>query len=339
MILAGDTGGTNTRLGIYRVKGKSVDLVRDNTFASREHPSLEVLVRNFLAAGKEKISVAAIGVAGPIVAGRSQIVNLPWSVDRRQLARSTGIPDILLINDMEAAGWAIAGLDASSLRSLTPGVRRRDGNGVLVAPGTGLGVAGLLHEGDRYRPFASEAGHQDFSARDEAGNYLRRFLATKYGEHVSLERLLCGNGFQELFEFVLTSPFVRVSSSLVARLKTCRDPNALITEAGLEGRDPAAKVALDLWVTYLGAVCGDLALAFGAAGGVWIGGGIAPQILPVLKSRRFLDAFRSKGRMTSWMGKIPIRVILDPRAGLDGAALYAAGPGRKVAKLSRAIRS
>jgi glucokinase len=332
MILAGDAGGTKTILGIYRASGKSVELVRDRTFASQDYSSLEVMLREFLAAGKEKINRAAIGVAGPVAAGKSKVVNLPWSVDRRQLSRSSGIPNVLLLNDIEAAGWAIGGLGASRLRSLTPGVRAKGGNGVLVAPGTGLGVAGLLQEGDRYRPFASEAGHQDFSPRDEAGNYLRRFLATRYGEHVSVERVLSGKGFQELFEFVLASRFVRVSTSLVTQLKSCNDPNALISESGMKGRDPAAKVALDLWVTYLGTVCGDLALSFGAVGGVWIGGGIVPKILPALKSRRFLEAFRSKGRMKSWMGKIPIRVIIDPQASLRGAALYAAGPGRAASK-------
>jgi len=268
-------------------------------------------------------------VAGPVLAGKTQVINLPWSVDRTQVSRATGIPNILILNDMEAAGWAVSILKPSVLRSLAPGVRRKEGNGVLVSPGTGFGVAGLLQEGDRFRPFASEAGHQDFTPRDEAGNYLRRFLATKYGDHVSVERLLCGNGFQELFEFVLTSRFVRVSSSLVQSLKTCPDPNARISEAGLRGTDPAAKVALDLWVTYLGAVCGDLALAFGASGGVWICGGIAPKVLPALRGKRFLNAFRSKGRMSHWMEKIPIRVILDRETALKGAAVYALENSRR----------
>ncbi len=327
MILAGDIGATKTVLAIFRIdSGKPVP-VRQYIFRSGQRSSLESMVRDFLAGGKEKIQVSVFGVAGPVVAGRSQIVNLKWSVDRNKLSNLPGIGRVEVINDLEATARGLVGLPPSRSRSLTPRLRRRPGPQALIAPGTGLGTAGMLPEGDGFRPFAGEGGHRDFAAADEAGYLLHRFLKKKFGSHVSAERVCSGYGFQVLLEFVISQGIAQVGPTLMERLENCSDRNAVIAEAGMKRTDPAARAALSLFVSCLGAVAGDLALTLGACGGVWLAGGIVPRILPALCDGRFLEAFRNKGRMRPYIEKIPVRAILEPNTALYGAAALGAEKG------------
>ncbi|MBD3866958.1 MAG: glucokinase [Acidobacteria bacterium] len=327
MILAGDVGGTKTILALFRGKpGKPVP-VRQYVFDSRQRSSLESMVRDFLAGGTEKINVSVFGVAGPVSAGRSQVVNLNWPVDRKRLSKIPGVGRVEVINDLEATARGVDLLPSSKSRSLTPGIRRRKGPYALIAPGTGLGTAGMLPEGGKYLAFAGEGGHRDFAATDETGYRLHRFLVKKYGRHVSAERVCSGNGFRVLLEFVVSAGIAQAGPSLLHKLDHATDPNAVIAEAGNKRSDPAARAALSLYVSCLGAVAGDLALTLGATGGVWIAGGIAPRILPSLTGKDFLESFRSKGRMRPYMEKIPVRVILDPNTALYGAAAFGAAHG------------
>ena len=327
MILAGDVGGTKTVLALFRMKAGKPVPVRQYVFESQQRPSLESMVLDFLAGNKEKITASVFGVAGPVTSGRSQMVNLNWPVDGKKLAKIPGLGRVEVINDLEATALGVGLRPISKSRSLTSGAKRRPGPFALIAPGTGLGTAGMLPDGSGYRAFAGEGGHRDFAATDETGYRLHRFLVKKFGRHVSAERVCSGNGFQILLEFVVTAGLARVGPSLLHRLDHAADRNAVIAEAGIKRSDPAARAALSLYVACLGAVAGDLALTLGATGGVWIAGGIAPRILPALAEKRFLDAFRNKGRMKPYMEKIPVRVILDPNTALYGAAALGAKHG------------
>jgi glucokinase len=329
MILAGDVGATKTVLAVFRTGSGKLVPVREHRFDSRQRGSLEGMVRDFLAGGKEKTQVSVFGVAGPVSSGRSQVVNLKWSVDSKKLSKLPGIGRVEVINDLEATAWGVAGLPPSRSRSLTPGVRRRDGPCALIAPGTGLGTAGMVPQGDGFLPFAGEGGHRDFAAMDETGYLLHRFLKNRFGSHVSVERVCSGNGFQLLLEFVVSAGIAEVGPSLRKRFESGPDRNAAIAEAGMNRTDPAAREALSLFVSYLGSTAGDLALTLGATGGVWLAGGIAPRILSALRDGRFLHAFRNKGRMRPYLEKIPVRVVLDPKTALHGAAAFGAALGGK----------
>jgi glucokinase len=329
MILAGDVGGTKTVLAVFGGKPLKPVPVRQYVFDSRQRSSLESMVRDFLAGGTEKITVSVFGVAGPVSGGRSQIVNLNWPVDRKKLSRIPRIGHVEVINDLEATARGVDLLPSSRSRSLTPGLRRRKGPYALIAPGTGLGTAGMLPEGKGYRAFAGEGGHRDFAPSDETGYRLHRFLAKKFGRHVSVERICSGNGFRLLLEFVVAAGIAQAGPSMLRELDHAADPNAVIAEAGASGSDPAARAAVALYIGCLGAVAGDLVLTLGATGGIWIAGGIAPRILPSLTGKGFLEAFRNKGRMRAYMEKIPVRVILDPMTALYGAAALGAEYGGK----------
>lgn len=329
MILAGDIGGTKTVLALFRTESGKPVPVREYVFDSRQRTSLESMIRDFLAGESEKVQVSVFGVAGPVASGRSQVVNLNWMVDRRKLSRLAGVGRVEVINDLEATARGVALLPASKSRSLTPGIRRRQGPSGLIAPGTGMGTAGILPVDGRYYAFAGEGGHRDFAPTDETGYRLHRFLVKKYGRHVSVERVCAGNGFQVLLEFVVSEGIAQAGPSLRKQLDRGGDRNAVIARAGVRRTDPAARAALSLFVTSLGAVAGDLALTVGATGGVWIGGGIAPKILPALAEKRFLAAFRNKGRMKPYMEKIPVRVLLDPNTALYGAAALGVEIGGK----------
>ncbi len=322
MILAGDVGGTKTILGLFSRRGGRLVAVREGTFASAGSPSLEAIVEAFLDAGRERVDVCALGVAGPVTGERTEVVNLRWPVDARRVARLLRLPKVHLLNDLEATAWGIADLPPARTLSLTPRLRPRAGNAALIAAGTGLGTAILSWDGKRHWPAAGEGGHVGFAPRDEAEiGLLRRFLERH--ERLSLDRLVSGPGLCGLYDFLVESGSGFVSP-LMARRLAGNDPNAAISEAGLGGEDPTAERALDWFVSLFGSAAGDLALVAGAVGGVWIGGGIAPKILPKLRSGAFMSAFRSKGRLSSFLERIPVRVILEPRTGLLGAAVRAA---------------
>jgi glucokinase len=324
MILAGDVGGTGTRLGLFEHSGDALRSIREESFPSREYDSLEAIVASFLPAGRRKVSAAAFGVAGPVVRGRSQVVNLKWPVDAGRMAKALGLKQVLLLNDLEAAAWGIARVSPKKIVSLTPGMRGGPGNGALIAAGTGLGMAILVRDGRRLRPFASEGGHQGFTPRNELEIDLLRYMLKKH-RRVSLERIVAGPGLSEMYDFLISSGRGRESARMTKKLAGAADRNAAISEAGVAGEDRTASMVVDLFVSLFGAAAGDLALVAKATAGVWIGGGIAPKILPKMRGGPFIRAFRDKGRLTGLVEKVPVRVLLEPRAALLGAAARAAG--------------
>jgi glucokinase len=243
-------------------------------------------------------------------------------VDARRIARFLRLPEVHLLNDLEATAWGISALPPGKTLNLTPRARGRPGNAALIAAGTGLGTAILCWDGKRHWPAAGEGGHAGFAPRDGDEMELLRYFLRRY-DRLSLDRLVSGPGLGRIYEFLVESGRGTSSPPMARRLEQ-EEPAAAISEAGLRGNDPTAERALDWFVSLYGSAAGDLALVAGAIGGVWVGGGIAPKILPKLRSGAFVRAFRTKGRLSPYLERIPVRVILDPRTGLLGAAARAA---------------
>jgi glucokinase len=302
MILAGDLGGTKTLLAICNERG---EVIRDEIFHCAEFNSLEAMLDEFLE--DERIEAATIGVAGPVVDGVAHITNLPWTITEGSLGDKLGAP-VRLLNDLQATALGMLVLPATALETLQAGPAVPGATIAVIAPGTGLGEATLVFDGQRYRSLPSEAGHADFAPGTEEELELWKFLRARYGAHVSVERVLSGNGIGDLYDFH------------GGKATWEGDRNAEITMAAGAGTDPAAVAALTMWTAILGAEAGNHALRSLATGGVVIGGGIPPRILPALKTGALLDRFVAKGRFTTWMRGISLRVSLEPRAALFGAA-------------------
>jgi glucokinase len=317
-VLAGDVGGTKTALALFEKGPQGPVLVREDTLPSRGFDTLEAAIDRFLAGARPAaIEAACLGVAGPVVDGRCVATNLPWVIDERTLAAAIPAERVRLLNDLEVAAHGVLNLPEADLKTLQPGLARR-GHMALIAAGTGLGEALIVQDGKRRIVIASEGGHVDFAPRGDLEEDLLRFLRKEFGR-VSLERILSGPGLVNVYRFLRDTGWARESSE-VADLMHTGDPSAVIAEMALAGRDAMCAKALDMFVTVYGAEAGNLALKALAVGGVYVGGGIAPRILPRLTTELFLNAFRDKGRLAGLMEAMPIRVALNPRAPLLGAA-------------------
>ncbi len=322
MILAGDVGGTNTRLAVFAVDGGRLAPRVEEIFPSREHGSLEAIATRFAAAHRLRVRHAGFGVAGPVQNGRCEATNLPWVVDARRLAQELGAEAVWLLNDLEANAYGIAALAPADIVMVAPGAPGAAGNMAVIAAGTGLGEAGLCWDGSRHVAFASEGGHASFAPADETQVQLLRSLRREH-DHVSWERVLSGPGLHSIYLFLRDAGADEEPAWLREALGQ-GDPSAAISRAALEGRSVLCGKALDLFVSLYGAEAGNLALKVMATGGVFLGGGIAPKILPKLQGPAFREAFVAKGRMRRLLEAIPVRVILNDKTALLGAARYAA---------------
>ncbi len=324
MILAGDIGGTKTVLALYNEEDLHVRQLRDATYVSAAYPSLEAIVALFLAEPPARpLRAATFGVAGAVVNGRCRATNLPWVMDERDLARALSVPRVKLLNDLEAAAYGMLHLGPSEYAVLNHADDpQRRGNVAVIAAGTGLGEAILYWDGRDHHPIASEGGHVDFAPRTDQEIELLRYLRAKFGGHVSYERVLSGPGAYNLYQFLRDSGAGDEPAWLAERLRS-GDPSAAIAEAGLAGTVPLCVATLELFTSIYGAAAGNLALKCLAVGGVFIGGGIAPKLLPALRHSRFMDAFADKGRFANLLRNLEVRVALEPRAPLLGAARYA----------------
>lgn len=318
MILAGDVGGTNTRLAFFDMRGAQLERICERTYPSRAQASLDDIVADFVASQKIYADAAGIGVAGPVRDGVSHATNLPWVVDARRLAQRTAIPSVVLLNDLEANGYGIATLTPNDFAVLQAGAADAAGNAVIVSPGTGLGEGVLYWDGKQHWPLPSEGGHASFAPEDELQDDLLRYLRAQFG-HVSWERAVCGPGLFNIYKFLRDTGREKEPPWLAQQLRS-GDPSREISKAALEGKSPLCEKALDLFVALLASECGNMALKLLATGGVFLGGGIPPKILPKLKGPEFLKAFASKGRLRSVLESISVRVILNEYTALRGAA-------------------
>jgi glucokinase len=314
VILVGDIGGTKTVLALVEDDLTFRDL---RTFRSRDYRGLEQIVHEFVPQGIP-IARASFGVAGPVREGAIRTTNLAWIVDAGRLARVAGIPDVLLINDLEAIAYGVRALDDTDFVELNPNALMTEGNMAVIAAGTGLGEAGLYWDGHRHRPFATEGGHSGFAPRDELEVELLRFLLAEHG-HVSWERVLSGPGLFNIYRFLRDSGRFHEPTWLADRIRD-DDPAVVISRCAMQHGSPLCEQALDLFVSLYGAEAGNLALKTMAVGGVYVAGGIAPKILERLKGGAFHDAFVAKGRMRSLLEGISVRVVVSDRAALIGAA-------------------
>ena len=324
-ILAGDVGGTKTNLALYLREGSSLRREELRSFPSGRYPALEAILAEFLA-GRSGVDAVCIGVAGPVVSGRSRVTNLPWVVDGDSVKNAVGARRACLINDLQATAFSVPFLSGESLAVLQGGEAEPRGTIAVIAAGTGLGAAFLVWGGAGYLPVASEAGHADFAPRDEREVRLFRYLKGRHGR-ASVERALSGPGLHAIYRFLRESENMAESPEVVARL-AAEDPPRVIAQEGLSGGSGACREALRVFSSLYGAQAGNLALQVMATGGVYLGGGIAPAILPALSEGPFLESFLAKGRFREFLARVPVRVIRDEMAALLGAARYAfAGEG------------
>jgi len=322
MILAGDIGGTNARLAYFQAQNGHLLLVAERIYPSREHGELGEIVTRFLDDSKTRPDAACFGIAGPVRNGRVETSNLPWVVEQSRLANQIHLPSTLLINDLEASAWGIGALTPEDLVSLNRVSGPAVGNQAVIAPGTGLGEAGLFWDGSRHHVFACEGGHTDFGPQGDLQIELLRFLKARFG-HVSYERVLSGPGLVNVYQFLHESGCGKESAEFAEALKH-GDPAAIISRAALDGSQSLAEKALDLWITVYGAEAANLALKVMATGGLFLAGGISPKVLPKLTGPLFMEAFVEKGRLRSLIESIPVQVITNEKAGLLGAARCAA---------------
>lgn len=333
MILAGDIGGTKTVLALCeRPAGGALRIVREAQYPCERYPSLEAILGEFLGAPGASASntpapaleAACFGVAGPVADGAAKITNLPWTIAARSLSAQLGGAPVTLLNDLQATALGALALPAGAFAVLqAPAAPPAPGATVaVIAPGTGLGESVLVaDESGRYRALPSEGGHADFAPTTDEELELLRFLRGRHGSHVSVERVLSGDGIGDLYDFVRAT---RGATGPGPAHLGAGDRNAAISGAALDGTDADSARALALFAALLGAEAGNHALRTLATGGVVIGGGIPPKILPLLQSGALIERFNDKGRFAAWTRSISVRVMLEPRAALIGAAHQAA---------------
>jgi glucokinase len=322
MILAGDIGGTNSRLAYFQPQNGHLRLVSERVFPSRQHSEFGEIVVKFLDDSGTRPEAACFGIAGPVRNGRVETSNLPWVIEQSLLAKQIHLPATLLINDLEASAWGIGALSTADLVPLNVVRGPAIGNQGVIAPGTGLGEAGLFWDGKVHQVFACEGGHTDFAPQNDVQIELLRFLKSRFG-HVSYERILSGPGLVNVYEFLRDAGLAKESTEVAAQIKT-GDPAAVISSAAMDGSSELAEKALDIWISVYGAEASNLALKILATGGLFLGGGISPKILSKLKGPVFMESFLYKGRLRPLIEAIPVQVVTNDKAGLLGAARCAA---------------
>jgi glucokinase len=322
MILAGDIGGTKTVLGLFDTAHGVGQPLRQGTFPSQEYDALETIVASFLAQGAETPVVASFAVAGPVRRGRAKITNLPWVIEAEAISRQAGIPQVHLMNDLQSMAAAVPFLEAEDKVTLRAGIPDPTGAIAVIAPGTGLGEAYLVWDGQRYQAHPSEGGHASFAPCTQDEIDLLAYLIPRFG-HLSFERVCSGSGIPNLYEYLLQSGRYAEPGWLKAALAQAQDRTPVIVNAALDRQADICAAALDLFVRILGNKAGNLALSVLSTGGIYLGGGIPPRILPRLQEPDFVAAISHKGRLKPVLDKMPVYVILDSEAPLHGAAYNA----------------
>jgi len=328
MILAGDVGGTKVHLALYTFEGGRLKPVRDQKFPAPDFATLDAVVEKFLTgdpngtAERSQIVAACFGCPGPVRDGRLKLTNLPWTLDQRDLSRSLGIQHIFLINDLEANGYGIPELAPESIVTLHDGDVNAVGHRGLIAAGTGLGEALLIWDGKTHRPIPSEGGHCDFAARTDREIALLQYLRRTLNGRVSWERVVSGIGIKNIYSYLRDVEKIEEPQWLSDRMKN-EDPNAVIGQCAEDGSSQLCAETMQTFAAAYGAETGNIALKVLAAGGMYLGGGIAPKSLKTLRAGGFVQAFLDKGRLSPVLEAIAVRVILDDTCALLGAAAYA----------------
>jgi glucokinase len=329
VLLAGDIGGTKTRLAIFSSKADLRKPLQEAVFPSGYYPSLDALVREFLSQSSfppgQTLTCASFGVAGPVIGGQAKTTNLPWIIDEKQLQESLHIPTVRLLNDLVAIAHFVPLLEPLDLYTLNAGEPQPNGTLAVIAPGTGLGEAFLSWDTNHYDTHPSEGGHTDFAPINQLELDMLHYLFTRY-EHVSYEHVCSGIGLPNIYGFLKASGRALEPAWLTEKLAASVDPTPVIVESALNAQKEKSCMiciqTLQMFVSILGAEAGNLALKVMATGGVYIAGGIPPRILPFLEDANFIRGFRNKGRLADILKSIPVHVVINPRLPLLGAAAY-----------------
>jgi glucokinase len=316
LILAGDVGGTNTRLGLFEVaRGRFHQLIEE-TFLSKKYKGLENILFEFLR-GRRGIAAACFGVAGPVTEEVIIATNLPWWIEIQSIQKALSLKKVEVINDLVANAYGISVLKKRDFETLNVG-KIKKGNQALISAGTGLGEAILFWDGKQYTPSPSEGGHAEFGPRNHLELELFHYLSDRF-DHVSYERVLSGEGLFHIYQFLKDSKRFGSEPSWLSQRMKQEDPPEVISEMAHTNKNRLCIKALDIFASIYGAAAGNLALQVMAIGGVYIGGGIAPKIIWKLKDGTFIRAFKNKGRLSHIVTSIPVKVILNERTALLGA--------------------
>jgi glucokinase len=321
MILAGEIGATRTRLAAFESEGNQLRKVVEKIYLSQEHTGLADIIPDFIKNEGIPVVSACFGVAGPVRNGRSNISNLPWIIDSRELAKQLKFNSVGLINDLEAYAYGIDALESKDFIILNEGSEEAEGNRAVISARTGLGMAGLYWDGYRHHPFACEGGHADFAARNDLEKELLTYLQKKYGR-ISCERILSGPGIKNIYDFLRDTRRADEPDWLSKQMVEAPDPPALISQLALEKKADICDQALSIFVSMYGAETGNCALNLMATGGVFLGGSIAAKIVPRMKDAIFMQSFLDKGRMRPLLQDMPVKIVLNDDSGIIGAARY-----------------
>lgn len=321
MILAGEIGGTRTRLAAYQTEGNRLQLVVEKNYMSQEHASMAEILPQFIRGEGIPVHSACFGVAGPVRGGRSKISNLPWVIDCKELAQLLKLNRVGLLNDLEAYAYGIDALESNDLITISEGSEDAEGNRAVISAKTGLGVAGLYWDGFRHHPFACEGGHADFAPKDPIQTELLVYLQKKYGR-VSCERVLSGPGIKSIYEFLRDMNKADEPAWLRDQLAAAPDPPALISQTAMEGKAAICEQTMSIFVSVFGAEAGNCALHYMTTGGIFIGGKIAAKIEQLMRGPQFMRSFLDKGRMEDLLRDMPVKIIVNDDCGLLGAARY-----------------
>ena len=323
LLLAGDIGGTKSNLAILSVNGDKLSIKRNHRFPSAEYPSLSAIIQEFLQDEKGHIPAACFGVPGPVRYGRAKPTNLNWGVDAAEIEGEFCIPQVSILNDLEANAYGISELDSEDLSVIQEGPAEPGGNRCVVSPGTGLGEGGLFWDGKRkkYRVWACEGGHADFAPRNEVEIALLEYLLKEHG-HVSCERVVSGMGLENIYRFLRDTGRERELPEVASEMET-QKPGLVISQYADSGKCQLCVRTIEIFVSAFGAEAGNMALKTMATGGVYLGGGIPGKMLNSARSAAFIQAFNEKGRLSSLMKTMPVKIVLNDQAALLGAASYA----------------
>lgn len=323
-VLAGDIGGTKTNLAFFRATQQEVTLLHAAKYPSTDYPSILVILQQFLTETNQPLpDRICLGVAGPVLDGRVELTNLNWAIDCAALREQTKVKEVVLLNDLEATAWGLAALRADDFITVHHGVDGNTGNIAIIAPGTGLGQAGLYWSGKEYHPFPTEGGHCDFSPRSTLDMELCSYLQTQY-EVVSWEKVVAGPGIYDIYQFLRDVKKKEEPSWLAERWPHEEHPSAVISQAAIQQKAAICVETMDLYVRYLARECSNLVLKMKATGGLFLGGGIPPKIAPLLQQESFYQHYMDCDRMQHLLEKVTIRIIRNDKTGLLGAAWYGA---------------
>lgn len=322
IILAGDVGGTKILLALFELSGEQLIQLKSKRYISRDYKSLEIIIKDFLASQQAAPASAAFGIPGPVENGIVKSTNLPWIIDEKVLSKNANISKVKIVNDLTATAFEIPYLKPDEVILIKGGKKENKSNNyVVVAPGTGLGQAFLICENDKKIVIPSEGGHSDFAPTNQIETELFLYLYKKFNR-VSYERIISGSGLPNVFNFLVESGYAKPKNETLERMKT-EDKAAVISELAINGSDKVCEKALDIFISVLGAHCGNLVITLLATGGVYLAGGIPIKILPKLKTKTFTDSFNNKGRLKEIVESTPIYVLNHNTAALNGAAKIA----------------